>query len=367
MSARARATRDGFARAFSGCTTSRWRRAPRSWSGSARARARATVVAIEKAVDPGELVERREQIDRAQSCRRDRHFAGAADRRRSLYRQSAHRTAGDRGQWPHCRRRAGAVGRRRTARHSRRHRAGGIRAASRRALGALSPRRRGGLADRPAGLRENRRWRARWNAGCSAMAARRCCSTAIPCAPASTAISVSPLPIAARTSGGLPKSPPISPATATSPSSPRFRRHARTAPPRAASPIHCSAKSMSRRRPRSARAAIPRATTPRRAPARLHAFTGIGNDYQPPASCELTIDTSTGSVAEGDRRDRADAGEIGHFVRRTGRPRRQYLSVPGRPSNGQDGAAKGLLIAPALGLKGPRTRPFAGPFCRLSP
>ncbi|MGA7998961.1 MAG: adenylyl-sulfate kinase, partial [Bradyrhizobium sp.] len=31
----------------------------------------------------------------------------------------------------------------------------------------------------------------------------------------------------------------------------------------------------------------------------LHAFTGIGNDYQPPASCELTLDTSAGSVAEG--------------------------------------------------------------------
>jgi bifunctional enzyme CysN/CysC len=31
----------------------------------------------------------------------------------------------------------------------------------------------------------------------------------------------------------------------------------------------------------------------------LHAFTGIGNDYQPPASCELTLDTSAGSVTEG--------------------------------------------------------------------
>ena len=57
---------------------------------------------------------------------------------------------------------------------------------------------------------------------------------------------------------------------------------ARTAPPRAASPTPRSARSMSRRRPRSARAATPRATTPRRAPARCTAFTGIGNDYQPP-------------------------------------------------------------------------------------
>jgi bifunctional enzyme CysN/CysC len=30
----------------------------------------------------------------------------------------------------------------------------------------------------------------------------------------------------------------------------------------------------------------------------LHAFTGIGNDYQPPANSELTIDTSTRSVTE---------------------------------------------------------------------
>ena len=35
------------------------RRATRSWSGSARGKARATVVAIEKAVDPGELSKRR--------------------------------------------------------------------------------------------------------------------------------------------------------------------------------------------------------------------------------------------------------------------------------------------------------------------
>jgi bifunctional enzyme CysN/CysC len=30
----------------------------------------------------------------------------------------------------------------------------------------------------------------------------------------------------------------------------------------------------------------------------MHAFTGIGNDYQPPAASELTIDTSICSVAE---------------------------------------------------------------------
>src|SRR5205814_9659941 len=30
----------------------------------------------------------------------------------------------------------------------------------------------------------------------------------------------------------------------------------------------------------------------------LQAFTGIGNDYQPPAQCELRIDTSTRAVAD---------------------------------------------------------------------
>ena len=99
-------------------------------------------------------VERGNQGDRAQPCRRDRHLAGAADRGRSLHRESAHRPAGDRGQRPHRRRRPRAVGRCRTARRAGRHRAGGIGAASRRALGALPPQRRGGLADRPARLRQ---------------------------------------------------------------------------------------------------------------------------------------------------------------------------------------------------------------------
>ena len=186
-------------------------------------KARATVVAIEKAVDPGELSSVERQGDRAQPCRRDRHLAGAADRRRSLHRQSAHRPPRDRGLRPHRRRRAGAVGRCRAARRARRHRAGGIRAAPRRALGALSPQRRGGLAHRPARRPANRRWRARWSGGCSAMAARRSCSTATRCAPASTAISASRPPTAARTSAASPKSRRISPATATSRSSPRSR------------------------------------------------------------------------------------------------------------------------------------------------
>ena len=301
----------------------------RSWSGSARGRARATVVAIEKAVDPGELSSVGDQVDRAQSCRRDRHLAGAADRGRSLCRQSAHRTAGDRGQRPHRRRRPRAVGRCRPTRGARRYRAGGIRAAPRRALGALSPQRRGGLADGAARLRENRRWRARWSAGCSAMAARRSCSTATRCAPASMAISAFPRKTAPKTSAGWPKSRPIWRATAISPSSPRSRRRRKTAPPRAASPTPRSARSMSRRRPRSARAATPRAITPRRAPARCTAFTGIGNDYQPPAASELTIDTSARSVADATDEIERMLAEVRHSVRRTGRSGCQYLSASG--------------------------------------
>jgi bifunctional enzyme CysN/CysC len=43
----------------------------------------------------------------------------------------------------------------------------------------------------------------------------------------------------------------------------------------------------------------------------LHAFTGIGNDYQPPAASELTIDTSTCSVIEA-------TDEIERMLARTG-------------------------------------------------
>ena len=42
---------------------------------------------------------------------------------------------------------------------------------------------------------------------------------------------------------------------------------------------------------------------------------------------ELMIDTSTRSVADADRRDRADADENRRSVRRTDRPRRQYLRL----------------------------------------
>ena len=43
----------------------------------------------------------------------------------------------------------------------------------------------------------------------------------------------------------------------------------------------------------------------------LKAFTGIGNDYQPPASSELTIDTSARSVSDA-------ADEIERMLAKTG-------------------------------------------------
>ena len=140
--------------------------------------------------------------------------------------------------------------------------------APRRAFGALSPQRRGGLADRPAGLRQIdagaragapavRQWRLADAAGRRYVARRPQWRSRLLARRT-----------AAKTSAGSPKSPPISRATGISPSSPRSRPRARIAPRRAASPTPRSARSMSRRRPRSARAAIPRAITPRRAPAR---------------------------------------------------------------------------------------------------
>ncbi len=62
----------------------------------------------------------------------------------------------------------------------------------------------------------------------------------------------------------------------------------------------------------------------------LQSFTGIGNDYQPPTASELTIDTSARSVADAADEIERMLARIRHFVRRTGRSRRQYLSI-GRP------------------------------------
>ena len=130
------------------------------------------------------------------------------------------------------------------------------------------------------------------------MAARRSCSTATRCAPASTAISVSRRRIAPKTSAGSPKSRPIWRATATSPSSPRFRRRRddRAAARRIADTafreiyVATPAEVCESRDPKGHYAKA-RAGT-------LQSFTGIGNDYQPPAQCELRIDTSARTVAD---------------------------------------------------------------------
>ena len=146
--------------------------------------------------------------------------------------------------------------------------------APRGALGALPPQRRGDLADRPAGLRKID---AGARAGAPAVLARRFADPAgwrHACAPASTATSVSPRRTAPKTSAGSPKSRPIWRATDISPSSPRCHRRRMIVPPPAASPTRRSARSMSQRRPRSARAATPRAITPRRAPARCRRSPG---------------------------------------------------------------------------------------------
>lgn len=97
------------------------------------------------------------------------------------------------------------------------------------------------------------------------------CSTATPCGPASMATSAFRRRTAPKTSAGSPKSRPISRATDILRSSPRCRPLRKIGPPRDASPIPRSAKSMSRRRRPFARVAIPRATMPRRAPVRCPA------------------------------------------------------------------------------------------------
>ena len=173
--------------------------------------------------------------------------------------------AGDRGQWPHRRRRTGAVGRCRTTRRS----VDIVPVES-----ALRPDERSARYRHSGAVvwltvcraPENRHWRARWNADCSAMAARRCCWMATPCAPASTTISASPHRTVPRTFVGWPKSRFISRATGTSPLSPRSRRRGKIVARHAASLIPRSAKSTSPPPPKCARAATPRAITPRRGP-----------------------------------------------------------------------------------------------------
>ena len=312
-------------------------------------------------------LERRDQGDRAQPCRRDRHLAGAADRGRSLYRQSAHRTAGDRGQRPHCRRRPGAVGRCRTARRSGRHRAGGIRAASRRALGALSPQRRGGLADRPAGLRQIdagaragapavRQWRladparrrhaARRPQRRSRLLARR---------------------TAAKTSAGWPKSRPIWRATATSPSSPRSRRRAED---------RAAARRIADTAFREIYVATPAEVCESRDPKGHYAKARAGALPASPASATTTSRRPHANWRSTPRRARSPrrpTRSSGCWPRPAFCSTNWSISPPiserCRPAfaMGNTSAAKGLLIDPALGLKGPPNAALCGRFLLFFP
>ena len=109
-----------------------------------------------------------------------------------------------------------------------------------------------------------------------------------------------------------------------------------------------SAKSMSRRLPKSARAAIPRATTPRPAPARCTAFTGIGNDYQPPTSMRAGDRHLDALGRRGGRGDRADAGDDRRAVRRTRRSRCQYLRPRTSRCNRQ---LRRAFLGPGFGAK----------------
>ena len=169
--------------------------------------------------------------------------------------------------------------------------------------------------------------------------------------------------IAARISAGWPKSPPIWRATDTSPSSPRSR-------PR--SEDRAAARRIADTAFREIYVATPAEVCESRDPkghyakaraGALQAFTGIGNDYQPPTESELTIDTSTRSVAEATDEIERMLATTGSSVRRTGRPRAP-ISEPFRTAirYGQSRPAKGLLMAPALALKGLRTPPFAALF-----
>ena len=118
------------------------------------------------------------------------------------------------------------------------------------------------------------------------------------CAPASTAISASPPTTAPKTSAGWPKSPPISRATGISPLSRRSRPRRKIAPRRAASPIPAFREIYVATPVEVCESRDPKGHYAKARAGSLHAFTGIGNDYQPPTDSELTIDTSTRSVTE---------------------------------------------------------------------
>ena len=247
---------------------------------------RAIVVAIEKAVDPGELS--------APKPRRSRAIMSAKSTFRWRSRSPPtpiptirDRAPRDRGQRPHRRRRPGAHGRRRTARGSGRHRAGGIRAAARRALRALPPRRRRGLADRVAGLRQIR-WRARWSAAVRARrlagaARRRHASRRIErrfgFAPQDRSENIRRL---AEVAAHLARNGQIAIVAAVSPSAEDRALARRVADPMFREVFIATPAEVCESRDPKGHYAKARAGT-------LKGFTGIGADYEAPRDAELTL------------------------------------------------------------------------------
>ena len=228
---------------------------------------RASVVAIEKAVDPGEL-------SNAETKAIARNHVGEIDialaqpiaadpysdnpRTGRLVIEVNGRIAGGG---------AGAVGRRRTTCHSRRHRAGGKRVAPRGTLGALPPQRRGDLADRPARLGQIDAGK---GAGAPAVLRWRFADPA-----RRRHLARRPQQRSRLFAAGPQRKHPPSGRSRDAPRAQRSHRHRR----RGFAGAFGSRRGTAHRRhvlprnprrgtcPRSARAAIPRATTPRRAPA----------------------------------------------------------------------------------------------------
>jgi len=312
----ARAIQDESGRAFSGCTTRRSPRATRSWSGSAPGRS-APPWSRSRRRSIRRIIERREHIDRAQSRRRDRHFAAAPIAADPYNRQSPYRTAGDRvnGASPAA---PGAVGRRRATRHSvdivpvesalradersarYRHNGAvvwltGLPGSGKSTLARALERRLFGNGGSPV---------LRW--------------TETPCAPGSTVTSVSPRPTAARTSAALPRSHPSRPQRAHRH---RGRGFALARGSRAARRIADTASAKSTSRPRRiCESRDPKGTTPRRAHGSLHAFTASATttSHRPPASSDRHRDAL---VRRRPRRSSA-CWRRQASVRRTRRPRR---------------------------------------------
>ena len=232
--------------------------------------------------------------------------------------------------------------------------------ASRRALGALSTQRRGGLADRDCRAPANRHWRARWSAGCSAMAVRRSCWMAIRLRAGlngdlgfSAQDRSENIRRLAEVATHLARNGHIAIVAAVSPSA-EDRAAARRIADTAFREIYVAtpAEVCESRDPKGHYAKA-RAGT-------LHAFTGIGNDYQPPIAPRIDDRHLDTPGSRRHRRDRADAGEIRRSVRRTGRPGRQYLAstLPAivceiraceRPSQGPGFGAKRALNAALCG------------------